>query len=444
MVSQYQTNGERKVTNRRSILKASAVAFTTTGLAGCSGNGGNGGNGGDSGDNGAVNGNGADDSNPIRIGLLSPLSGAWTVYGTAHQRGFEIAIDQVNADGGVNGREIEIITEDYETDPQLATQQAQQLIRQDDVDVLAGSFSAASRNAVMNVANQEGIILLFPTFYEGQLQEEYPGMCNELLFNFGPTPDQQAGPWIEQMISEHGSSIYYIGSDYSWPRIWRDQLERMLDERGINDYEFVNTEFMPFGTEDFSATYSSIQNTDPDIVFSTLTGNNAGNFMSGFYSRGLKEDYTYWTMNDEEFTTEGLGPEASAGTYQSFDYWHTLDTEVNNRLIDDLHSKYGEEAGMNTVGAAMYNGGIAWAKAANEVGSIATDDMIPGLEGIEWEGPQGTITMREQDHQAMLPSYHAQTRENWSGFNDMFEILGEEPEPETPLGDCDYPLQSGN
>jgi len=439
---------ERDFTNRRSVLKAGAAALTVTGLAGCSGNGGGdsgdgGSNGGDGGD-GGTNGGSSGSSDPITVGLLSPLSGAWTVYGRAHKRGFEIAIDQVNADGGINGRQVEIILEDYETDPKIATERAQKLARQDDVDVFAGSFSAASRNAVMNVANQAGLVLLFPTFYEGQVQSAYPGMCNDLLFNFGPTPDQQAGPWIERMVSDHGSSLYYIGSDYSWPRIWRDQLERMLNERDISDYEFLGTEFMPFGTEDFSGVFSQIEDTNPDIIFSTLTGNNAGNFMKQFSGRGMKEDYTYWTMNDEEFTTQGLGPEASSGTYQSFDYFHMLDTEVNNQLIEALHNEYNADAGMNTVGVAMYNGGIAWAKAANQAGSIATDDVIAALEGIEWEGPQGTITMREKDHQALLPSYHARTREGWTDFNDMFEILGNEPNPDTPLGDCEYPLEYGN
>lgn len=412
-------------TSRRSVLKAGGAVLSITGLAGCTGSF-------------SLN------NEPIKVGLLSPLSGAWTVYGKAHKRGFEIAMDQVNNEGGINGREVEVILEDYETDPKIATRKAQKLARSDNVDVFAGSFSAASRNAVMNVANQQEIVLLFPTFYEGQVQSAYPGMCNELLFNFGPTPDQQAGPWIEQMTSEHGASIYYIGSDYSWPRIWRDQLERMLEERNVSDYEFVNTQFMPFGTSDFSSVFSQIESANPDIIFSTLTGNNAGNFMKQFFSKGMKEDYTYWSMNDEEFTTEGIGPEASAGTYQSFDYFHMIDTEVNNQLINALHEKYSEDAGMNTVGVAMYNGGKAWAKAANQAGSVATDDVIQELEGIQWEGPQGTIKMRKKDHQAIVPSYHAQTREGWTSFNDMFEILGNEPDPETPLGDCDYPLEYGN
>jgi urea transport system substrate-binding protein len=413
-------------TRRRRVLKSLGGGVATIGLAGCLGGSGGGGG-----------------SGPIKVGLLSPLSGAWTVYGRAHKRGFEIAIDQVNAEGGINGREVEVILEDYETDPKLATEKAQKLARQDNVDVLAGSFSAATRNATMRVANQEGLILLFPTFYEGQKQEVYPGHCNDLLFNFGPIPNQQAGPWIEQMVEEHGTSFYFIGSDYSWPRIWRDQLEGMLEDK-VSDYEFVNTQFLPFGTSDFSSVLSQIEQADPDIVFSTLTGNNGTNFMKQFYGSGMKSDYTYWTMNDEEFTTQGIGPEASAGTYQSFDYFQMIDTEVNNQLIDSLKSKYGEDAGMNSVGVAMYNGGIAWAKAANEVGTVATDDVIGGLEGIEWEGPQGTITMRGQDHQAILPSYHARTREGWTDFNDMFEILGNEPDPEAPLGDCDFPLEYGN
>ena len=125
-------------------------------------------------------------ANPIKIGVLSPVTGAWTVYGKAHSRGFELAVEEINAAGGVLGRPIKMILADYKTDRRLVVEQANRLIRQERVDLLAGTFSSADRNAAGPIVKAANKLLLYPTWYEGQIKEYYPGVCNPNIFMFGP------------------------------------------------------------------------------------------------------------------------------------------------------------------------------------------------------------------------------------------------------------------
>ncbi len=154
-------------------------------------------------------------ASPIKVGVISPLSGAWTVYGKAHIAGFELAVDEINAKGGVLGRQMEIVVGDSKTEPRIVVEQANRLIRNEKVDFLAGTFSSAERNAAGPVVKALDKVLLYPTFYEGQEKEYYPGVCNKNIFMFGPEPTQQVWPHMEYMMNKFGKKFFMIGSDYA-------------------------------------------------------------------------------------------------------------------------------------------------------------------------------------------------------------------------------------
>ncbi|SVC95227.1 uncharacterized protein METZ01_LOCUS348081, partial [marine metagenome] len=170
--------------------------------------------------------------NPIKIGVLSPVTGAWTVYGKAHSRGFELAVEEINAAGGVLGRPIKMILADYQTDRRLVVEQANRLLRQERVDLLAGTFSSADRNAAGPIVKAANKLLLYPTWYEGQIKEYYPGVCNPNIFMFGPEPTQQVWPFMEYMCNKFGKKFFMIGSDYAWPQVTNLFTKEKLKELG--------------------------------------------------------------------------------------------------------------------------------------------------------------------------------------------------------------------
>jgi urea transport system substrate-binding protein len=356
---------------------------------------------------------------PIRVGLISPLTGAWTVYGKAHSAGFELGVDEVNAAGGVLGRKFEIVVGDSKTEPRIVVEQANRLIRQERVDFLAGTFSSAERNAAGPVVTSANKVLLYTTFYEGQEQQYAPGVCNRNIFMFGPEPTQQVWPHMEHMMQNFGKKFFMIGSDYAWPRVTNDVTKRKLQELGG---EVVGELYIPFNTPQYDSALRQIRDSKANIIFHTLTGSDTVNFRKQFVAAGMNKDFTLWTVDDEEVVTSGLGPDVSAGTYVSFDYFMTIKEPNNEAFLKRFREKFGSNALMNTVGVAMYNAAHMAALAIAKTGKVTTDSLREGLKDLQFDkAPQGTVTMRGRDNQMVLPSYLMRVRTGWTSVNDMFE-----------------------
>ncbi len=377
-------------------------------------------------------------ADPIRIGVLSPVTGAWTVYGQAHSRGFELAVEEINAAGGVLGRPIEMILADYQTDQRLVVEQANRLLRQEKVDLLAGTFSSADRNAAGPVVKAADKILLYPTWYEGQIKDYYPGVCNPNIFMFGPEPTQQVWPFMEQMVKEHGKKFYMIGSDYAWPQVTNLFTKEKLQELGG---EAVAEVYIPFNTPQYESVLREIREKKPDIIFHSLTGSDTVNFRQQFHAAGMSKDFTLWTVDDEEVVTSGLGPEVSAGTYVSFDYFMTISHPNNKIFLDKYKAKYGPDALMNTVGVGMYNAAHMGAMAIAKAGKVETAAIRDALKELTFDkAPQGTVKMRGLDNQIVVPSYLMRVREGWTSVNDMFEEIASVPSVEPKDARCELPL----
>ncbi len=375
---------------------------------------------------------------PIRVGVISPLTGAWTVYGKAHISGFQLAVDEINAAGGVLGRQIEVVIGDSKTEPRVVVEQANRLIRQERVDFLAGTFSSAERNAAGPVVKAADKILLYPTWYEGQEKKYAPGVCNSNIFMFGPEPTQQVWPHLEYMTKKYGKKFFMIGSDYAWPRVTNDVTKQKLKELGG---EVVGEVYIPFNTPQYESVLRDIRSSGANIVFHSLTGSDTVNFRQQFAAAGMQKDFVIWTVDDEEVVTSGLGPKVSANTYVSFDYFMSIDTPNNKAFLDKFKAKFGNNTLVNTVGVGMYNAAHMAAMAIAKAGEVNTKALRTNLKGLTFDkAPQGSVTMREQDNQAIVPSYLMKVRENWTGVNDMFEKV-QSLDRAIPLdARCDLPL----
>lgn len=364
----------------------------------------------------------------IRVGVISPLTGAWTVYGKAHSAGFQLAVDEINKAGGVLGRQMEIVIGDSQTEPRIVVEQANRLIRQERVDFLAGTFSSAERNAAGPVVKSANKVLLYPTFYEGQEQEYYPGVCNPNIFMFGPEPTQQVWPHMEYMMKNFGKKFFMIGSDYAWPRVTNQVTKKKLNELGG---KVVGEVYIPFNTPQYESALRDIRNSGANIIFHTLTGSDTVNFRQQFAAAGMKSDFVLWTVDDEEVVTSGLGPAVSSGAYVSFDYFMSIKQPNNIEFLKRFKAKFGQDALMNTVGVAMYNAAHMAAKAIGKAGEVSTDALRKNLKDMTFDqAPQGSVRMRALDNQLVVPSYLMKVREGWTSVNDMFEEVQSFPSVE--------------
>jgi urea transport system substrate-binding protein len=375
---------------------------------------------------------------PIRVGVISPLTGAWTVYGKAHISGFQLAVDEINAAGGVLGRQIEIVVGDSKTEPRIVVEQANRRIRQERVDFLAGTFSSAERNAAGPVVKAADKILLYPTFYEGQEKKYAPGVCNSNIFMFGPEPTQQVWPHMEYMTKTFGKKFFMIGSDYAWPRVTNEVTKQKLKELGG---EVVGEVYIPFNTPQYESVLRDIRGSGANIVFHSLTGSDTVNFRQQFAAAGMQKDFVIWTVDDEEVVTSGLGPKVSANAYVSFDYFMSIDSPNNNEFLKKFKAKFGQDALVNTVGVGMYNAAHMAAMAIAKAGEVSTKALRTNLKGLTFDkAPQGSVTMRENDNQLIVPSYLMKVRDNWTGVNDMFEKVQSLDRAVPVDARCDLPL----
>jgi urea transport system substrate-binding protein len=375
---------------------------------------------------------------PIKIGVISPLTGAWTVYGKAHISGFQLAVEEINAAGGVLGRKLEIVIGDSKTEPRIVVEQANRLIRQEKVDLLAGTFSSAERNAAGPVVTQGNKILLYPTFYEGQENEYYPGVCNKNIFMFGPEPTQQVWPHMEYMMKKYGKKFFMIGSDYAWPRVTNKVTKQKLAELGGS---VVGEVYIPFNTPQYESVLRDIRSSGANIIFHSLTGSDTVNFRRQFVAAGLNKDFILWTVDDEEVVTSGLGPQVSEGTYVSFDYFMTIKHPNNADFLKRFRAKFGKDALMNTVGVAMYNAAHMAALAIKKAGSVETDKLRAALKGISYDrAPQGPVVMRTEDNQIVVPSYLMKVRKGWTNVTNMFEEVQSFKSVQPLAARCKLPL----
>jgi len=375
---------------------------------------------------------------PIKIGVISPLTGAWTVYGKAHISGFQLAVEEINAAGGVLGRKLEIVIGDSKTEPRIVVEQANRLIRQEKVDLLAGTFSSAERNAAGPVVTQGNRILLYPTFYEGQENEYYPGVCNKNIFMFGPEPTQQVWPHMEYMMKKYGKKFFMIGSDYAWPRVTNKVTKQKLAELGGS---VVGEVYIPFNTSQYESVLRDIRSSGANIIFHSLTGSDTVNFRRQFVAAGLNKDFILWTVDDEEVVTSGLGPQVSEGTYVSFDYFMTIKHPNNADFLKRFRAKFGKDALMNTVGVAMYNAAHMAALAIKKAGSVETDKLRAALKGISYDrAPQGPVVMRTEDNQIVVPSYLMKVRKGWTNVTNMFEEVQSFKSVQPLAARCKLPL----
>uniref|UniRef100_UPI0039895E06 ABC transporter substrate-binding protein n=1 Tax=Mycetocola sp. TaxID=1871042 RepID=UPI0039895E06 len=248
----YTARAGRGMTALRRTAGIVAAFALTTSLAACSG-----------GAIGGGGGEGADDG--LKVGLIAPLTGPVVQEATAMQRGFELAIEKINQEGGVLGQPVEFVMVDDQADAAKSTQLAQRLIDQDEVDYIFGTVPGDTTAAVAQVA--ESAKVPFSSAILGNA-----GVCGEYFFPFGEPNAALLNGLVPQMIADHGTSVALIGNDYAFPRGYFDDARTLLEELGAN---VVLEEYSPLGTADWQPVISKINAASPDWVLTAVVGSDA-------------------------------------------------------------------------------------------------------------------------------------------------------------------------
>jgi len=356
---------------------------------------------------------------PLRIGVLSSTTGAFSISESSMLYAAKMAIDEINESGGINGSPIEPIYIDYGSDPAIAAHQARQLIESDKVAAIVGTNSTLTRLAVKPVIEEYQSILIYNTFYEGEAPSPNIIYTNSV-------PSQQIEHFIPWIIATHGPRIYIVGSDYEFPRKSIAYAKKLIRQHGGI---VTGEEYAPTDHQDFSAMISHIKEARPDAVFSIIAGDSLVPFYQQYYEAGITaDDIPICACATHEGAAKNIGAEAAAGHYSSFSYFNTLGTPESDAFVAQYARLFGSNTVVTNQAAAVYHGVYLLKAAMEKAASYATEDIIAAFSGLEIDAPAGRIKIDDHNHHAWLPTYIGRINENCT-----FDIVYRSDGPIAPV-----------
>ena len=353
----------------------------------------------------------------IKVGVIADQTGPLSFMGIANANVAKMVIDDINAAGGLLGRQLDLHLEDSATVDSEAEAKAAKLVQQDQVDVLFGGIYSSTRQAIKGPAVVEGKKLyIYPEQYEGQ--ESDP-----LIFCTGPVPAQQVEPLIPWLMRETGAKKFFLPSaDYIWPHVLNKKVHEAATANGG---EIVGEEYFPLDHEDYGEMIERITASGAEVVFNTIVPSGLMPFFeqlyeSGFTKRGGQIVCTYFDEN----LLSLLPGEQVEGLYGCIDYYHDVSDPFSKELLARYNTLFaGSEqftAGSGCTG--MYRGLKLWEAAVNEAGSLEQADVIAALDHAKIdEGPGGPAEMVPGQHHVRMNMYIGQARD---GAFKVVEELG--------------------
>ncbi|MEP1611129.1 MAG: ABC transporter substrate-binding protein [Roseobacter sp.] len=338
---------------------------------------------------------------PIKLGSLHDLAGPLAATGEPMVYAIRLAVEELNAAGGLLGREIEVINYDTQSNIQLYSQFAQQLAVRDKVDVIHGGITSASREAIRPIFNRFRTLYFYNTLYEG-------GVCDRNTFNTGTTPAQTVEKLVPYAMNLWGKKVYIIAADYNYGQITAKWMRKYVEDNGG---EVLSTDFFPLDVTNFGPSISRIQAAKPDLLLSAMVGGNHTAFYRQWAAAGLKSEIpiasTTFGLVNEPATLE---PSESVGVLGSYGYFEELDTPASQAFVKAIKDKHGAQTPyISELAAASYEGVYLWAEGVKKAGTTDRMEVIEALEaGLSFEGPSGKVVIDSKTHHVTRNTFLAE------------------------------------
>lgn len=328
----------------------------------------------------------------VKVGILHSITGTMAISETGSVEAEMLAIEQINAMGGVLGRKIEIVQEDGASDWPTFAEKSRKLLTQDKVAAVFGCWTSASRKAVLPVFEKENGMLYYPTFYEGLEQSK------NVIYT-GQEATQQILAGLDWIAKEKGAKTFYlVGSDYIWPRtsnkIARKHIENVLGGTVVGE------EYYPLGNTNFGSLINKIRLKKPDVVYSSIVGGSNVAWWKQLNAAGITADrQTIMTISVTEDEVLGIGGENMKGFYSSMKYFQSLDNDNNAEFVKAFKARWGEDSVIGDVTQAAYLGPWLWKAAVEKAGSFDVDAVSAASPGIELtSAPEGYVKIHDNHH----------------------------------------------
>jgi urea transport system substrate-binding protein len=329
----------------------------------------------------------------VIVGQLHSASGTMAISETGSIQAEQLAIDQINAMGGILGRKIKVIKEDGASDWPTFAEKSKKLLLNDKVACVFGCWTSASRKAVLPIFEKENGLLYYPTFYEGLEQSK------NVIYT-GQEATQQIIYGLDWGSKEKKAKTFFlVGSDYIWPRTSMKIARKHIESVGKLG-KVVGEEYYPLGNTNFNSLINKIKVAKPDCIFAAVVGGSNVAFYKQLKAAGITGDKQFLlTLSVTEDEMLGVGGENFAGFYSSMKYFQTLENENNKKFVAAFKAKYGKDAVIGDVTQAGYLGPWLWKAAVEKAGSFDVDKVVAASPGIELKtAPEGYVKLHENHH----------------------------------------------
>ncbi len=321
----------------------------------------------------------------LKMGTFFSLTGPASLFGPTQTACTALAVDQINAAGGILGRKVEIVAGDGGLSPAEAAQAALRMILQDKVDLIVGSHNSAVRQSII-AAIRGRVPYVYTPLYEG-------GECAPNTYVTADTPPQQVKPALNALHEMHvAKKVYLIGNDYVWPQKLNERAKEYVDVFGG---EIVGEEYAPLGPGNkFDDAVTRIKATAPDLVFITLVGGDNINFNRAFAGFGLDADIKRLSVLLDELTLLGIGAENSNNLYSSMSYFTAVNSPENEAFKTDYAASVGADGPpLSMLGADAFSGVHCAAALLETAGSNESAAVMTASEGLTYKTATGIATM---------------------------------------------------
>lgn len=325
----------------------------------------------------------------VKLGLLHSLSGTIAIAEASLVDAEKMAVDEINAGGGVLGKKIQLVIEDGASDNPTFAEKARKLIEVDKVAAIIGCYTSASRKAVLPVLNQKGGLLYYPTYYEGQEEDKH-------VIYGSQEATQSVIPAIDWMAREKGKSFFLVGSDYIYPRTCNKIAKPTITKAGG---KVLGEEYAPLGHTEFSSIINKIKAAKPDCIYSTVVGGSNVAFYKQLRAAGLdgsKQVLLSTVVSENEI--EGIGKDNAVGYYACMGYFQSIKSPENEKFVKDFKAKYGADRVIGDPMEVAYNCVYLWKKAVEKAKSFDPAKVVAASGGIEINAPEGLVRVNPTNH----------------------------------------------
>ncbi|SDE55942.1 amino acid/amide ABC transporter substrate-binding protein, HAAT family [Variovorax sp. CF079] len=349
----------------------------------------------------------------VKLGLLHSLSGTIAIAEASLVDAEKMAIDEINAAGGVMGRKIEVVVEDGASENAVFAEKARKLLERDKVAAIVGCYTSASRKAVLPALSRAKGLLFYPTYYEGQEQDKHVVYTSQ-------EATQSVVAAVEWLAREKGKTFFLVGSDYIYPRTCNKIAKPTIAKLGG---KVLGEEYAPLGHTEFSSIINKIKAAKPDCIYSTVVGGSNVAFYKQLRAAGLdgtKQTLLSTVVSENEI--EGIGKDNAVGYYACMGYFQSVKNPANEKFVKAFKAKYGQDRVIGDPMEVAYNSVYLWKLAVEKAKSFDPEKVLAASAGVELDAPEGKVRV------------HATNQHVWKTVrvgkalaNGQFDIVWESP-----------------